>query len=54
MVNRTYRIVVEGKESGTPKRVHHTIKFNTKVYKIIAKIVSKHFKKPKNIKFKIF
>ena len=54
MINKTYRVVIEGQEIGTPKRIHHTFKFNTKVYKIIAKIVSKQFKKTRNIKFNIF
>ena len=54
MINKTYRVVIEGQEIGTPKRIHHTFKFNTKVYKIIAKIVLKQFKKTRNIKFNIF
>jgi hypothetical protein len=54
MINKTYRVVIEGQEIGTPKRIHYTIKFNTKVYKIIAKLVSKQFKKTKSFKFKIF
>ena len=51
MINKTYRIIIEGQEIGTPKRIHHTFKFKTKLYKIIAKIIAKKFKKTKNIKF---
>lgn len=54
MINKTYRIVIEGRELGSPKRIHRNIKFNMKVYKIIAKIVSKQITKTRNIKFKIF
>jgi hypothetical protein len=51
MINKTYRIIIEGHEIGTPKRIHHTFKFNMTLYKIIAKIIVKKFKKTKNIKF---
>lgn len=51
MINKTYRVVIEGQEIGTPKRIHYTFKFNTKVYKIIAKIIAKKFKKTRTIKF---
>lgn len=54
MINKTYRIVIEGQELGTPKRIHRTIKFNSNVYRIIAKVVTKQIRKTKNIKFKLF